>query len=55
MKQLNEFNMFNNLNMNNLTMMTDSYKLCHHAMYPELTEAIYSYWEARKGAKYIKP
>lgn len=44
----------NNVNMNNLTLMTDSYKLCHHLMYPELTEAIYSYFEARKGATYNK-
>ena len=32
--------------------MTDSYKMGHYKMYPENTEAVYSYFESRKGAKY---
>lgn len=31
---------------------TDSYKLGHASMYPEGTETVYSYLEARAGAKY---
>lgn len=37
---------------NNLILNTDSYKLSHYRMYPEETETIYSYFEAREGAKY---
>lgn len=33
-------------------MATDSYKLTHHSQYPSNTESVYSYLEARKGAKY---
>ena len=36
----------------NLILSTDSYKLTHHAMYAPDTEFVYSYFEARKGAKY---
>ena len=36
----------------NIVTMTDSYKLTHHAQYPKNTEKVYSYFEARKGAKY---
>lgn len=36
----------------NFILKTDSYKLTHHAMYPDNTEFVYSYFEARKGAKY---
>lgn len=37
--------------MPNLITMTDSYKLTHGAMYPEGTKGVYSYLEARKGAR----
>lgn len=40
--------------MNNFTLMTDSYKLGHFRMYPNGTQFVYSYFEARKGAKYSK-
>ncbi|RLI38829.1 nicotinate phosphoribosyltransferase [Candidatus Bathyarchaeota archaeon] len=36
----------------NIVTMTDSYKMTHHRMYPEGTEVVYSYFEARKGAVY---
>lgn len=36
----------------NIVTMTDSYKLTHHAMYQPDTEYVYSYFEARKGAKF---
>jgi nicotinamide phosphoribosyltransferase len=36
----------------NLILSTDSYKLTHWKMYPPATEFVYSYFEARKGAKY---
>jgi nicotinamide phosphoribosyltransferase len=36
--------------MNNVLLMTDSYKLSHYSQYPEGTEYIYSYIEARKGS-----
>src|SRR4051812_7246604 len=35
----------------NLIIKTDSYKLTHAAMYPEGTTGIYSYLEARLGAR----
>lgn len=38
----------------NLVTLTDSYKLCHHSMYPEGTKYVYSYFEARSGAKFEK-
>lgn len=31
---------------------TDSYKLTHYGQYPEGTERVYSYFEARKGARF---
>ena len=36
---------------NNLILATDSYKLTHGAMYPEGTTGVFSYLEARKGAR----
>lgn len=36
----------------NLILMTDSYKLGHWSQYPVDTEAVYSYFESRKGAQY---
>jgi nicotinamide phosphoribosyltransferase len=36
--------------MNNVLLMTDSYKLSHYSQYPEGTEHVYSYIEARKGS-----
>jgi nicotinamide phosphoribosyltransferase len=39
---------------NNIITKTDSYKFCHHAMYPDKTEHIYSYFESRNGAKFNK-
>ena len=41
-------------NIDNLTLMTDSYKLLHWQMYPANTEHVYSYFESRKGATYNK-
>lgn len=38
--------------MNNIMLKTDSYKLNHWNQYPPGTEAVYSYFESRKGAKY---
>ena len=36
----------------NICVGTDSYKLTHWNQYPEGTEVVYSYFEARKGAKF---
>jgi nicotinamide phosphoribosyltransferase len=36
----------------NPILRTDSYKLCHWNMYAPRTQYVYSYFEARKGAKY---
>lgn len=36
----------------NLILSTDSYKMTHWKMYPPETKYVYSYFEARKGAKY---
>lgn len=36
----------------NPILATDSYKVSHAAMYPEDTTAVYSYFEARKGAQF---
>jgi nicotinamide phosphoribosyltransferase len=36
----------------NIVLLTDSYKMGHHVMYPEGTEAVYSYFESRTGATY---
>ena len=37
---------------NNIVTLTDSYKITHHDMYPEGTETVYSYFEARNGAQF---
>lgn len=36
----------------NFILLTDSYKLCHHAMYLDDVQNVYSYFESRRGAKY---
>lgn len=36
----------------NIITATDSYKVCHHAVYPEGLQILRSYFEARVGAKY---
>lgn len=36
----------------NIALATDSYKLTHFRQYPEGTEAVYSYFESRKGAQF---
>lgn len=38
--------------MNSIVTQTDSYKLGHWNQYPDGTEAVYSYFESRKGAKF---
>ena len=38
----------------NICLLTDSYKVCHHYFYPEGTEKLYSYLESRSGAIYNK-
>ncbi len=38
----------------NLILDTDSYKLSHFLQYPEGTESVFSYLEARKGATYTR-
>jgi len=38
--------------LDNLPLLTDGYKLTHHAQYPEGTEGVYSYFESRVGATY---
>ena len=35
--------------MNNIILITDSYKVTHHNQYPNKTEKIYSYFESRGG------
>lgn len=40
--------------MHNLLLSTDFYKMTHWKMYPKNTEYVYSYFEARKGAKFDK-
>ena len=35
--------------MNNLILLTDSYKVTHHKQYPPGTEKVYSYFESRGG------
>ncbi len=37
---------------NNIALLTDSYKLSQWPMYPEGTEKVYSYFEAREGATF---
>lgn len=39
---------------NNICLLTDSYKLTHHYLYPKGTEKIYSYLESRNGAEFNK-
>jgi len=36
--------------LNNIIILTDSYKVTHHLQYPPNTETIYSYFESRGGA-----
>jgi len=38
----------------NIITLTDSYKFCHWNMYPQGTEKVYSYFEARTGATFNK-
>ena len=38
----------------NICLMSDSYKMGHWKMYLEDTQAVYSYLEARTGAKFSK-
>jgi nicotinamide phosphoribosyltransferase len=38
--------------LDNVCLLTDSYKLTHWRQYPPGTQKVYSYLEARKGAKY---
>ena len=38
--------------MDNIILKTDSYKITHHAMYPDDCEIVYSYLEARRDAKH---
>lgn len=40
------------LDFRNPILMTDSYKLAHWMQYPPKTDGVYSYFEARTGAKY---
>lgn len=42
------------MNEKNMTVATDSYKLNHWMMYPDNTQTVYSYFEARNGATYNK-
>lgn len=37
---------------NRIVTLTDSYKFGHHQQYPPKTEIVYSYWEARQGARF---
>lgn len=37
---------------NNVLLLTDSYKLNHWNQYPKGTQAVYSYFESREGAKF---
>ena len=36
----------------NVITLTDSYKMCHHKMYSDDTEVVYSYFESRPGAQF---
>jgi nicotinamide phosphoribosyltransferase len=38
--------------MDNIILLTDSYKTSHYKQYPPKTQTVYSYFEARSGAKY---
>ncbi len=40
---------------NNICLLTDSYKVTHHAFYPKKnTEKLYSYLESRVGSEFNK-
>jgi len=39
-------------NLENIAVLSDSYKFLHYSMYPEGTESVYSYFEAREGATF---
>lgn len=39
---------------NNICLLTDSYKVTHHAFYPKNTEKLYSYLESRVGSEFNK-
>ncbi|MBR6252639.1 MAG: nicotinate phosphoribosyltransferase [Clostridia bacterium] len=39
---------------NNICLLTDSYKVTHHYLYPKGTQKIYSYMESRTGAEFNK-
>ena len=43
-----------NINIDNIPLLSDGYKIFHYAMYPENTEYVYSYFESRGGAKFNK-
>jgi len=44
---------FNNIvDIDNFILLTDSYKLNHWNQYPELLQAVYSYYESRSGSKF---
>ena len=38
--------------LNNICLLTDSYKVSHHRQYPPGTSTVYSYFESRMGAQY---
>jgi nicotinamide phosphoribosyltransferase len=40
--------------MNNICLLTDSYKLTHYKQYPPNTQKVYSYFESRVGAKFVE-
>src|SRR5690349_2259625 len=40
--------------LDNICLLTDSYKLSHWRQYPPGTQTVYSYLEARRGAKYVE-
>ena len=39
---------------NNICLLTDSYKVTHHYLYPKGTQKVYSYMESRTGAEFNK-
>jgi nicotinamide phosphoribosyltransferase len=48
-----ETNMVNDhINIDNLMLSTDSYKLNHWQQYPKNTQAVYSYFESREGSEF---
>ncbi len=40
--------------LNNICLLTDSYKISHYKLYPPGTEKVYSYFESRSGSKFPK-